>query len=62
LETAFIILLDDLDTDDEVESFPEKLDTGDVDSLRGDQTNGLEVDLRKSSRRRMDILESGSES
>jgi hypothetical protein len=36
LETAVIVLLDDLDTDDEVESFPQELDTGDVDSLRGD--------------------------
>jgi hypothetical protein len=36
LETAFIVLLDDLDTDDEIESFPQELDTRDVDGLRGD--------------------------
>jgi hypothetical protein len=62
LEPAFITLLDNLNTDDEVESFPEKLDTSDVDCLRGDQTNGLEVDLRGSSGSRMNVLESGSES
>jgi len=39
LQTAFIILHNDLNTNDKVESFSEELDARDVDGFRGNQAN-----------------------
>lgn len=44
-QTLFIILVNDLYSDNEVECSPEMLDSGDIDCFWSDQADGLKVDV-----------------